>query len=292
MYCFINVKGYCSDFESMARNLTLSNKNDRYEGNYVNLRFIVEKTGQYTIKGSIWIFYHGNNKGDFTMTDFTEAVRELDSLTYGTFSNANLIAFEIGVNILVDHEPSYYLNLMSGSVVNERLKVLYRTWKKKRLWKVETQHCYKNLKVYSKSIESNDRHNNILRFEFVVKNVKCGLNKVLTIADLAKPEVYQDLVDELRYMVSGLIFKPNINRGELSKISNKRKYMILLASKMDLEDIYTFLEYTIDNRKTLYAERKILKSVYLARYINSPMDNIVKKVNDKLKSMSTYNRNT
>ncbi len=90
----------------MASRLSLERNSKNFHfGNLRNLRILIEPSGIYYVRGSLWKYAHGDNCGVFTMKQFEKVVEEINNLTYGTFQNSDLIAFEFGVTMELDHDP-------------------------------------------------------------------------------------------------------------------------------------------------------------------------------------------
>ena len=194
MYCFINVRGFYYDYMSLVSNfglakITYGDGGEKYFGYYRNMSITVWKDGKYNIKGSIWKCFMDNNAGTFTMTDFQEAVAEIDSLTFATFSDGELIGFEYGINIPVLHSPLTFLNDISAIRINNRLKPLYPQYSKRKLWEISTQGTLTSFRIYDKSRIDNIPNANIIRIEITIPNVKKKYKTTYLLKDLLRDSI-------------------------------------------------------------------------------------------------------
>lgn len=258
----MRVKGFCNIPHEMAKNFDLKPDNtNNYIGNCKNLRIQINSNSSYKINGSIWRYFKGDNAGLFTMNDFEEAVEELNSLTFGTFSKCDVILFELGLNIEVALDPLVYLNLIIGAILNGRIKLFFPAYRKQKLWKKVTQESFSNYKVYSKSFEQKIKDRNVLRIERVVKNVKGHFKRSLDVASLLEENIYAPWIDEFKQVTRNLILKPSFEPMELSKLSTREAYKRLLLCEMDLPCVLGRLKEYGFHPKTLEAERSSIKKI-------------------------------
>ena len=270
MFCFINVRSHCTDYKSLVTNfklatMTYEDGRKKYIGCYENMNITVWEDGRYNIKGSIWKYMKGNNAGTFTMKDFQEAVAEIDSLTFGTFSNGDLIGFEYGINIPVLHSPLAYLNNISAISIKDRLMPLYPQYSKKTLWEMSTQGSVNKFRIYDKSSIAKTANAKIIRIEITIPNVKKKYKSCYLLKDLLQDSISIQLLKSLRNAINNLVPVDLSLNPKISTTSCKQNLkMVLLSCGLPLHKIIEKLEQVIPNKYTLRSEIASLKKMYLS----------------------------
>ena len=268
MFCFTNVRSHCTDYKSLVTNfklatMTYEDGRKKYIGCYENMNITVWEDGRYIIKGSIWKYMKGNNAGTFTMKDFQEAVAEIDSLTFGTFSNGDLIGFEYGINIPVLHSSLAYLNDISAVRIDNRLKPLYPKYSKKKLWEISTQGSVNKFRIYDKSRVDKIANANIIRIEITIPYVKKKYKTCYLLKDLLRDSISIPLIASLRNAVNNLVPVDLSLNPKMSTTSCKQNFkMLLLTFGLPLSKIIEKLPQVIKNKYTLRSEIASIKKMY------------------------------
>jgi hypothetical protein len=279
VYCFLNVRSHHNDVDGLVLNFNAKSKlgrnGQRYaEGKLDNLRFWVEDNGNYSIKGSIWKYSHGNNFGAFDQKKYDESVRELNSLTFGTFSSGLVIGLEFGFNIPTAHHPSVYIRQMSHSIVNGRsyhLNPLSNT-KGKKQWGVSTLGVHSGYKAYSKTEESKLDHN-VIRIEYYMRNVKAVLGKSLKVKDLNDSHFKKSLKNKLHAFIHNIHFKIDHDPSYLNRLNLVDKMRYLLICQVPHMTSKEVLDLLHCNRQTRCRESKNISRIIQSMNKQSGLSN-------------------
>lgn len=87
MICFLNTKGQCptDELPDLINNFNAVPLNIGYVGKFRNMKVFINQNGGYNIKGSVWKYQLGNNITPLELPAYEEAIKDLNSLTFGTY---------------------------------------------------------------------------------------------------------------------------------------------------------------------------------------------------------------
>jgi hypothetical protein len=251
----------------MAKNFGLKQlENGIYKSVYDSLKiFINATTGEYRIWGSIWIYSRGNNTGQFSLNEFRETIKELDSLTFGTFSKSEIVRLEYGFNIETKFSPEDYLMLFEAIEENRRTKKLFPAYRKKKIWKRETQDSYFIFKIYNKSFQASLENINVLRIERIIKNVKSGLKRRLFIENLLEKQWITECLSTLQSNIESIILNNEISQLDPNHCHTIiEAYRFLALSCRSTHELVDLIKKSPFKRSTADKEISKIKTMHLA----------------------------
>lgn len=270
MYCLINAKGCITEVDTLIKNFSLKPKQsytggEYFTGKYRNLRIWADWSGQYEIKGSIWVFAKGNNHSGFIYEELLECVSELNSLTLGTYENADVIGYEFAINMNTQYDPVNYLANCISSTVNSRDYPLYPHYDEKRgkLWGIDTLGNFNGYKLYSKSHQSN-LNVNLLRCEYYVSNVKGAFKSTLKVKELLNTSFISKQYDRVREFILGINMKMQFDPNYMAQLEGSDKWRYLALCNTNIKDPNTLF----DLMGIFHPQKRYREKVHISRIRN------------------------
>jgi hypothetical protein len=185
---------------------------------------IESKTQYIDISGSLHKFYQGNNYTDFTLVELQKSILDISEILGTNPQNTRIRSIEFGVNIT----PKQLTNQVLDSIICFMGKPYkWDNFKGKGYLKRFSLSQFE-IKIYNKGLHCllND---NLMRFELNVNKMDYLLTKdvqTLSIADLLKTSIHQQLRDLLESALNNLYFIDY--RIDLKQISNSREKLIII----------------------------------------------------------------
>jgi len=268
MFCLLNTKGQVAseDVAELAMNLNAEPNKNYFKGKLNNLRIFIKETGEYFIKGSIWKYETGNNTSSYSYPQFISTCNELDSLTFGTFSQSKVISYEFGLNIKTNYDPAHYLIPMIGSRNKNRNVSLNPEYKNDEMWIRRSPGLTHGFKCYNKSLECK-MSTNMLRIEYCVKSPKRALGKVIGVADLKNTDFVTGQQEIIKSFSNSLVFHSSYDPSLLTNLKTQDKWRYLAYANSGINNPRAFLKSMGFNTTTRSYEYK-----KLMRIISGPID--------------------
>lgn len=191
------------------------------ETKYKNLEIIIYELNLVKIRGSLHIYWHGNNYSDFTYHDLCLAIKDLCEKLNINPSEATLNRIEFGVNINLDVNPY----MISQAMLAYKFESFSKMKGKDSKFGYQCDFTQYYLKAYSKSGQEKLNGKNIFRFEFATKKMESiRFSGIKYLSDLTNLDYLNKLGMELDSIFSELITFEEINLKGLSKNETRIYY--------------------------------------------------------------------
>ncbi len=202
-----------------------------------NLKFkFILKEGRINyvqIWGSIPKFYRGNNFDGFTIKEFRKAIKKIKKLSGIDISNFRVTRLDISICISLSHPIPYYLKAL------DYLPSFTRKRKGPGSYNFLTKTGKKGIKLYDKLSEdgkgslktehTSENKKHILRIEYMNNgSIKDDYKRLISVHDLAKPEIYMKFPELLWKYVAKIQFRKSI---DFEKIESYKDIIGILLVK-------------------------------------------------------------
>ncbi|HQZ73401.1 MAG TPA: hypothetical protein PLO70_02755, partial [Chitinophagaceae bacterium] len=196
------------------------------------MKVFINQNGGYNIKGSVWKYQLGNNITPLELPAYEEAIKDLNSLTFGTYMESKVISYEFGLNIKTTHAPLHYMMQLVSSKLNNRSIDFSPQFSNGNLWCMRSTGIERYIKFYDKTCEAK-LLTNLLRIEYVVKSPKRILRANITVKDTLSESFIHYNCDILRQFTENMIFKADYDPAYLGSLKPRDmwRYLAYMMSK-------------------------------------------------------------
>jgi hypothetical protein len=203
---------------------------------YLDNMKVVLKPSFISVKGSLPVFYQGDNIQAFTRSDIERASEKLSDSLCLNMNEARVSRVDIGYNFVTKHRPSAYYPYLLGS------KNYYRHSDRSTLYYMNKS---SNFCIYDKLIETEDKHKeipyiysdkNLIRLEYraLKQPAKQIKQDKLFLKSLYDESIYIKLVDkwaDTYHSIRKAPLKINLNKMTISTPKDLQKYLAAIAAQ-------------------------------------------------------------
>jgi hypothetical protein len=203
---------------------------------YLDNMKVVLKPSFISVKGSLPVFYLGDNIQAFTRSDIERASEKLSDSLCLNMNEARVSRVDMGYNFVTKHRPSAYYPYLLGS------KNYYRHSDRSTLYYMNKS---SNFCIYDKLIETEYKHKeipyiysdkNLIRLEYraLKQPAKQIKQDKLFLKSLYDESIYIKLVDkwaDTYHSIRKAPLKINLNKMTISTPKDLQKYLAAIAAQ-------------------------------------------------------------